>query len=148
MKIRVVMAGASALLLQLGCGNSSLSPRPVPLDKVNCSACGMMVSEERFAAEIVLQNGDVRYYDDLGCLAADGGVPQGRRREYVRGDDGKAWIAADAAFYARPKDLHTPMAYGFAAFSRGEEARAGDAAGHARRWEEVRSELLRSGSAR
>jgi hypothetical protein len=104
----------------------------------------MLISEEISAAEIVLSNGDVRYYDDLGCLAEDAKTPPGRHRAYVRGDGGKTWVVAEDAFYARPAGLRTPMAYGFAAFSRVEAARAVDTAGRALTWDEVRAELRRA----
>lgn len=134
---RLPFLAVPTLCLLFACGNSSLAPRPVPLDKVNCSGCGMMVSEERYAAEIVFADGDARYYDDLGCLAGDRKVSSARHRAYVRDASGEAWLAADSAFYARPAGLRTPMGHGLAAFPEADQARKNDANGRVLSWNEV-----------
>jgi hypothetical protein len=130
-----------ALILTLGCGRRSLLPENVPLDRVNCARCGMLVSEAASAAEVVFDGADTRFYDDPGCVATDR-IPDGRPYEiWVRADEGKAWKKSGEAFFARPRDARTPMGYGFFAFSSREAARGADRDGKAWSWDELKSHV-------
>ena len=59
------------LLLFLACAGVPDSPPPIDYDRAACSSCGMLVSEPRFAAELVTAAGDIHTYDDPGCLFRD-----------------------------------------------------------------------------
>ena len=59
-----------ALTLTIGCGRKPLSPEPVPVDRVECARCGMLISSQSGGGEIVAAGEDTRFYDDVGCLAA------------------------------------------------------------------------------
>jgi copper chaperone NosL len=59
------------LSLLLACAGVPDSPPPLDYDRAACSSCGMLVSEPRFAAELVTTGGDLRTYDDPACLFRD-----------------------------------------------------------------------------
>ncbi|HET7544403.1 MAG TPA: hypothetical protein VFK05_31245 [Polyangiaceae bacterium] len=81
--------------------------------KQACESCRMLVSDPRFAAQLLDERGQRFYFDDVGCLDAylvD--HPQTKPRGlWVR--LGTRWVPAEAAHYAA--GAASPMAYGFVA---------------------------------
>jgi hypothetical protein len=130
----------TALLLAaavwLGACARGLAPETLPLDRYNCARCGMMISDLADAAQFVSTREEPRFYDDLGCAAADTGRAPLPGKLYVRADGGARWIAAADAYYART-GARSPMGYGFFAFSAEAQAKASDARGEALRWRDV-----------
>jgi len=96
----------------------------------------MMISEIGDAAEYVSRRDEPRFYDDLGCAAADAGRVPIDGILFVRADDGARWLPAREAFYART-GARTPMSYGYFAFSTEAGAKARDGQGRARRWNDL-----------
>lgn len=90
----------------------------------------MLISSERGGGEIVSSSEDTKFYDDIGCLAADWAASHADAHAFVRVASGQ-WSDADAASYAQPDDAHTAMGWGIAAFATAAEARAADRAGRA-----------------
>jgi copper chaperone NosL len=129
-----------AFLMMSGCGRRDLRPQAIPLDRVNCARCGMLVSDTASAAEAVFADSDPLFYDDLGCLASARIAADRRVELWVRVDDGRAWSKASEAFYAKAADARTPMGYGILAFSSPERARARDRESRARSWREIEQE--------
>lgn len=125
----------AALAVFAACGRGKLDPVAVPVDRVGCARCGMLVSDLRAAAEAVYADEDPRFYDDVGCLAADREAAGGRSELYV--ETGRGWVRAGEALYARPEAARTPMGYGFVAFADRREAESRDSEGRARSWDEV-----------
>lgn len=119
--------------LALGCVRR-IAPEPLPLDRYTCARCGMMISDVADAAEYVSAREETRFYDDLGCAAADAGRVPIRGKFFVRAEGGTRWLDAEDAFFARTGG-RTPMGYGVFAFST--EAQARDAGGKALRWSDV-----------
>jgi len=141
--VRPLFCRASALLLLLlvACGGP-LAPEPVPVDRVTCARCGMVVSREAESAEWIASGEEPRFYDDIGCLATDSWAPPGRSARFVHADG--TWAPAESSFYARPADVSTPMGYGAVAFRTREEAASRDRQGRALTWEELVGELRAS----
>jgi len=83
----------------------------------------MLVSTERGAAEIVPVDGDARFYDDVGCMAADWTAHAADARAFVQ-IDGRGWVDAASAFYAKPEGARTAMGSGVVAFATAADARA------------------------
>lgn len=123
------------LLLAAACGSGRLAPLPVPLDRVSCSRCGMLVSDGRTAAQALAAGEEPRFYDDIGCAAADTSLTAAAEI-YVSSGDGK-WLPAGQAFYARAADSRTPMGYGFAAFPSASAARSRDKDRQALSWTDL-----------
>lgn len=59
------------IALLLACARVPEEAPAVAYDRVACESCGMMVSERRYAAQLVTPDGDVRVYDDPACLFRD-----------------------------------------------------------------------------
>lgn len=71
----------------------------------------MLISEPRFAAQLLTAAGDHLYFDDVGCLAAF--LLQRKlavKRTWVRDIRG-SWVSTDRAHFS--KGARTPMDYGF-----------------------------------
>jgi nitrous oxide reductase accessory protein NosL len=99
------------------------SPEPVPLDRAECAFCRMLVSSERGAAQIVSAAADTRFYDDVGCLAADWTAHASGGHAFVRAADG-AWVDAASAVYAKPAGTRTAMGSGLVAFATAADAQS------------------------
>jgi copper chaperone NosL len=133
-------AVAVLLLSAAACGGP---PSPAALDTRNemCAQCRMMVSDARYAAQIVRRGEEPRFFDDLGCLAAylRQRPPAKGAAVFVADRRTKEWVPARSAVYARVPGLATPMASGIVAHA-GAASRAADrpaAAGTALTAEEV-----------
>lgn len=122
----VVLAIASAA--SLSCARRVPSPEPVPLDRVECARCRMLISTESGGGQILSAAEEPRFYDDIGCLAADWHDHAAGAHAYVRLAAG-SWVEAAAAVYARPAGARTAMGSGLAAYASPEEARTADSGG-------------------
>lgn len=111
-----------SLVLSLSLGALALSgacDEPVvPVDPVwgkqPCAACGMLVSDRRYAAQALPSAGARVFFDDPGCMV--GWLDERKappRGIWVREEKGERWLDARAARYAR--GARTPMDFGFAA---------------------------------
>jgi len=131
------------ILLTAACGSGRLAPLPVPLDHVSCSRCGMLVSDGRTAAQALAAGEEPRFYDDIGCAAADTTLPAAGAI-YVSSGAGK-WLSADRAYYARAADSRTPMGYGVIAFASPDAARSRDKDGRALSWTDLTARIRAGG---
>jgi nitrous oxide reductase accessory protein NosL len=88
----------------------------------------MLISTAAGNAEIVSTTSDTRFYDDVGCLAADWKIHNTDAHAFVRVSSG-AWVDAATASYGRPAGARTAMGSGFVAFASAADARAALGAG-------------------
>jgi nitrous oxide reductase accessory protein NosL len=119
-----------------GCTLQARSPEPVPIDRVECARCRMLISTDTGTAEIVSPGEETRFYDDVGCLAAEWPARAGRGRAFVRVASGR-WIEAGSAFYAQAESIRTAMASGFGAFATSTDASGADRAGRSLTFDDV-----------
>jgi copper chaperone NosL len=134
-------AGIACAIAAVSCGATSLEPQALPLDRVECSRCGMLISQMQHAAQAVVPGGEARFYDDRGCLAADApSLPAGARL-FAQLHGGSGWIDVAEASFAFPASYQTPMSYGLTAFRTAAEAANADRNGHSVRWGEVVRQL-------
>ena len=89
----------------------------------------MLISNERGAGQIVSASDETRFYDDIGCLAADWAAHHDGARAFVRVD--AEWLDAQATSFARSAGVHTAMGSGVLAFRTRETAAHADRAGRA-----------------
>ncbi len=114
-----LLAGLLLLgLLQIsGCeGNRTEQlPAVVRWDRDVGEYCGMVISDQRFAAQAVAPNGRAHKFDDLGCLVnwLEDQSWRAEAKIWVREQSGERWIDARAAHYRERS--HSPMGYGFLA---------------------------------
>lgn len=94
------------------CGRSE--PPPAVLDTAHepCRFCRMVISDQRFASQIVAPYEEPRFFDDLGCLGnflkRTRQLPSGAL-VYVADHRTRAWVRADRAVYTRVDTLSGPM---------------------------------------
>ena len=99
----------------------------------------MLLSSEVGAAQIVSARDETRFYDDVGCLAADWArrpAAATSATPFVRVEAG-GWTDARAAWFARSASARTAMGSGLVAFATAEEAKAADRDRRALDWGEV-----------
>lgn len=99
-------------------------PARVAWDRVACAHCRMLLSEPRFAAQLVRERGETLFFDDPGCLVRwRAEHPQEAGAAWFHDSRSERWLAeAETAFVGGEV---TPMGYGFAAVPR--ESRAAGA---------------------
>lgn len=129
------------LIATVACGGGSLEPQPLPLDRVNCARCRMLISDHAHAAQAVAPGEEPRFYDDRGCLASDARTLPAGARLFVQLDRARGWIDVRKAFFAFPRDVRTPMDYGLTAYRTEAEAIHADRGGRALRWDAVVHEI-------
>lgn len=104
-------------LLALGLAAAACTrgpPGPAPLDTRHeaCAQCRMIVSDARFAAQVVAPGEEPRFFDDLGCLRdwlARAGPPRAGAVAYVADHRTRGFVRAATATYTRVPALETPM---------------------------------------
>ncbi|MBI4373048.1 MAG: nitrous oxide reductase accessory protein NosL [Candidatus Omnitrophica bacterium] len=108
-----------------GCGKVDLeSPPKIRYGKDICSECGMIVSEQQFAAASVDQDGNMSKFDGIGCLILhQAKQTSSAHRTWVRDYKTEEWIEVNNAFFVNAENLVTPMGFGLIAFSSEEAAR-------------------------
>ena len=93
----------------------------------------MLISTDTHSAQSQAHGRSTRFFDDVGCLAADPDAMAGDANRYVRLVSG-AWATTESAWFARSASAKTPMDYGILAFATEAEARAADREGQADQW--------------
>jgi nitrous oxide reductase accessory protein NosL len=119
---RFLLSGFLLILGLSGC--SDRRPKggfeAIHWDRDMCERCKMVVSERKYAAEIVdPKTNKVYKFDDLGCAVLwlkEEKIPWAKRAKiWVTDAKTGKWLDARKAIYT--DDSITPMAYGIAAFS-------------------------------
>lgn len=125
------LARLSLLALAVACQDPMAAVDPV-WGKQACASCTMLVSDRRYAAQVVTRDGTHVFFDDPGCMAT--WLAQGHAGEklWVHAPGG-AWVDARAARYATGQP--SPMGFGFAPDEHG-AARWADVESAARHREE------------
>lgn len=120
---------APALVMGLAsCGAPEPDGPPrLRLGQDECVECGMIISDDRFAAsrEIVEARGRrFEAFDDLGCLFdRERSMPEVRAaRAWVGNHAGGGWVQLESAVLVASDEMHTPMGFGVAAYSSSAEA--------------------------
>jgi len=119
------------MLLANGCGEpESTGPPEIRLGLDDCAECRMILSDERFAAALVLRDEHGRLqkllFDDLGCLLVHRGKtnpPEGAA-EYVKDYTAGDWLELEQATLVHAPELHSPMGFAVAACGSPAAARA------------------------
>lgn len=111
----------SSLLLWSCSSAPDYSPRKVNYDRDICAQCLMGIADQTYAVQAINSQGDVLWFDDIGCLNEYMKSPNwkkfvnGKKVQIWVGDSqhkGK-WLDAKKAYYTFGK--HTPMGYGYSA---------------------------------
>ena len=106
-------------------GNANAEPTPpaIHYGEDVCEFCGMIVSEERYAAGYITRQGETHIFDDIGDMIQSHVENEEEATAlFVHDYNRHTWIRAETAHYARSPDLPTPMLSGLAAFPMATEA--------------------------
>jgi copper chaperone NosL len=115
-------AGVAMLFLAMSTTGCEARPQPIRYGQDECADCKMMISDQRFGAEIVTRKGRVVKFDDVGCMQsflARGAVSRDEIRSSVVSDFNQPnhFLALDAAFFLKNDALKSPMRSDTAAFA-------------------------------
>jgi copper chaperone NosL len=112
LRLTCVRVGLAASVAVAACAAGS--PQPAVLDTAHdaCAYCRMIVSDARFASQIVAPLEEPKFFDDLGCLAnylkSAERLPAGAV-VYVADHSTRAWVPAARAVYTRAEGVAAPM---------------------------------------
>lgn len=104
----------------------TLDPPEVRWGQDVCAECGMILSDDRYAAAVVAIYDGERHeylYDDLGEMLAHPPDTKGSTRQWARDMQTREWINTSTAHFVRSRLLHTPMGYGVVAFANLQDAK-------------------------
>lgn len=101
-----------ATITLFACSNSAPRAEDPYWGKQACAHCSMLVSEKAPAAQVLLENGARRYFDDIGCLVAwERREPHDVKHRWVRTPNDDGWTDANSALFSAGH--RTPMDFGF-----------------------------------
>jgi hypothetical protein len=115
--LRAVVA-CLALALLGGCRGDGPKVEPIAYGEATCARCQSQIREPAFAAQTRSSGGQVKVFDDPGCLivslrdAAE--APRHVLFHHYASDE---WIAGGDAWFANTANTKSPQNYGWAAFS-------------------------------
>lgn len=117
-------------LVSVGCQRGPGDGPPVlRLDNDQCDQCGMIISDERFAAATIItgdRGPEPLLFDDYNCqVNYEVEHPDAQiEARWVHDYDTSDWLNAEAASFIMSSDLRTPMGSNTAAFVTPEAAQA------------------------
>jgi len=112
---------ALVIFMPVAASAKKLPAPAVVQEKTSCAECGMYIQGEniKFVSEIILNDGIVKYFCDLGDLFVFYDVDRDKERiaaiyvkDYVSGE----WVEGREAAYLTGSKVSTPMRYGILAF--------------------------------
>ncbi len=118
------------VLFIAGCREAEVvGPPELKLGRDQCAHCGMIISDERFAAAMIVKTdrgNRALVFDDIGDMVA---YPRDHPEQtiihrYVKDFDSSEWVKADQANFVRVLDMHTPMGSGLIAYASQDAAAA------------------------
>ena len=117
-----------SMILVAGCGSAEATeptPPTVHYGEDICVACGMIISDARFAAAYVTADGTGHKFDEIGgMLTTYLAQPDEVAALFVHDYEDQSWLRAEAATYVFSQDLITPMAFGLVALASPDRAAA------------------------
>ncbi len=123
MKKIFLLSVLSAGLMFAACNREpDYSPRVINYERDICAQCLMGIADSLWAVQTINSQGDVLWFDDIGCLNEYMKTPNwkkfdngGKVQIWVGNTENGGWIDAKKAYYNYGK--HTPMGYGYSAVS-------------------------------
>ncbi len=111
------------LMLAVSCTHApDYSPRRINYERDICAQCLMGIADSLWAVQAINAQGDVLWFDDIGCLNEYMKTPNwkkfkddGKVKIWVGNTEKGGWIDATKAYYNFGR--HTPMGYGYSAVS-------------------------------
>lgn len=115
-------AAVSALLMTLGLQSCSTGPVPISFGKDACHSCKMIISDQRFGAELITDKNKVFKFDDTHCIVSfmkSGDLGQAAIKDIYLVDYSQqgSFIKANESFLFKSDELRSPMGGNIAAFA-------------------------------
>ncbi|CUA80249.1 nitrous oxide reductase accessory protein NosL [Anoxybacillus suryakundensis] len=106
-------------------GTKTYEPEEINPDIDVCVICNMSITAEPYATEIVLKDGTVHKFDDIGCMIEWMNEQNGEdiAKKYVRDVTNGKWIELEQAVYVYNPNYWTPMNYGVVSFANEKNAK-------------------------
>lgn len=112
------------VFLLIGC---SQEPKPIHLHSDECAHCKMMITDARFAAQIVNEKGKAIKFDAIECLAdyyeANKGELTDAKLWVSDFNDPGQWIEAGKAVIVKSQEIQSPMGRSLLALKNKQEAK-------------------------
>lgn len=122
------------IFLLAACGGAKIDPNTPPeivYGEDVCTRCGMIISDDRFAAALVIEKAADDYehllFDDAGEMFAYAAEENGQSTIiswFVHDYNSREWLDATSAWFVVADSLQTPMGFGVAAAAQELEAQA------------------------
>jgi copper chaperone NosL len=111
----------SVLIALTACRGSSTEVQPpeIHYGEDVCDVCGMLISDAKFAAAAVKEDGTAYKFDDIGDLV-DYYADQANAKVktyFVHDYASEKWLRAEIASFIVSPQIQTPMAHGIAAYA-------------------------------
>lgn len=103
----------------LGCGEPEYKPAAIQEGVDRCVECNMLIADDEHAAQIVLKDGKVLKFDDIGDLFVykkKQSLGDTIGAQFVRDRGTLDWIKLESAAFVYDPQFRTPMAYGVLSF--------------------------------
>lgn len=117
----LVIIHLSFVILIAACSTASTEEQPpeIHYGEDVCDACGMLISDAKFAAASVEEDGAAHKFDDIGDLVAYYAQhPDAQVKAYFVHDyPSEKWLRAENAYFITSEQIQTPMAHCVAAYA-------------------------------
>jgi copper chaperone NosL len=112
-----LIASIVFLVIIIGCNNN---PEPISFGSDSCDYCKMMITESKFASELVTSKGKILKFDSIECLAAfcvtNCNENDNNTMWVPDFNTDKNFISANEALFLTDSDLKSPMSLNISAF--------------------------------
>lgn len=121
--LKSVFAIPVFMLMLVACESG---PRDIRIGEQECDHCRMMISDERFASQLITSQGRQYAFDAIECMVAFTDYGDGRDLD-VQGkwvpdfNQKDTWLHAGEAVYLQSDGLRSPMALNLSAYGTKEE---------------------------
>ena len=108
---KLILLIIASILILTTCGND---PEPINFGEDNCAHCKMMITDEKYGAELVTDKGKIYKYDSVECL-----LEQLHKQTFREEQIASIWVIdfsnprtlidARSAFYTQNDEFRSPM---------------------------------------
>lgn len=115
---KLILLFIASILIITACGND---PEPINFGEDNCAHCKMMITDEKYGAELVTDKGKIYKYDSIECL-----LEQLHNKTFRDDQIGSTWVIdfsnprtlidARTAYYTQNDEFRSPMGLNVQAF--------------------------------
>ncbi|GLY11186.1 nitrous oxide reductase accessory protein NosL [Pseudobacillus badius] len=117
---RILIFLVFSVLALAGCGKEHVyEPVEINPDIDACDICNMSIAATQYATEVVLTDGTVETFDDIGCMIEYLNQEEEKNigEAYVRDVQTGDWVKLNEALFLYNKSYWTPMSYGVVSFA-------------------------------